>query len=196
MGLAFGAASVLAALALAVLGADQKGIDVALQATARLSFLFFWPAYAGAALAALFGRVFQPVKRCGRELGLAFASALCVHLGLVAWRCHIGATPATSTFIVFGAAVVATYGLALLSIKPLQQAVGHRGWWLLRTVGLNYIAYAFAIDFLNNPLHGDVAHTVAYLPFATLAIVGPVLRLVALALQTGHAWSHSRYRTS
>src|SRR6516162_2450516 len=36
---------------------------VALQATARLSFVLFWPAYAAAALAALFGPRFQPLRR-------------------------------------------------------------------------------------------------------------------------------------
>ena len=195
MGLAFGATSALAALTLAILGADQKGIDAALQATARLAFLFFWPAYAGGALTALSGLVFQPMKRYKRELGLAFASALSAHLGLVAWLCQINAMPATSTFTVFRPAAAATYRLALLSSKPLQQAVGPRSWWLLRTVGLHYIAFAFAKDFLNNPFHGGVEHTVAYVSFAILAIAGPVLRLAAFALHTGHAWRHSHYRT-
>ena len=195
MGLAFGAASVSAALVLAALGADRNGIDAALQVTARLSFLFFWPAYAGGAMTALFGPVFQPMKRYGRELGLAFASALFVHLGLVAWRCLIDTPPATSVFIVFGPAVIATYGLMLLSIRPLQQAIGHRGWWLSRIVGLNYIAYAFAQDFFRNPFHGGAKHMLAYGPFATLAIAGPVLRFAAWALQTKHARRHLGLRT-
>jgi hypothetical protein len=42
--------------------------------TVRFSFLLFWPAYAGSALWALFGQTFLPLKRRGREFGLAFAS--------------------------------------------------------------------------------------------------------------------------
>ena len=59
---AFCAALALAAAVLAALGAGERGTHVALQATARLSFVLFWPAYAAAALAALFGPRFSP---CG-----------------------------------------------------------------------------------------------------------------------------------
>jgi hypothetical protein len=58
------------------------GTQVALQATARLSFVLFWPAYSAAALAALFGPSFQPLRRRVREFGLAFAAAHLVHLEL------------------------------------------------------------------------------------------------------------------
>lgn len=194
MGSAFATALGLTAVVLAVLGADHRGIAIALQVTARLSFLLFWPAYAGSAMVALFGPMFQPLKRYGRELGLAFASALFVHLGLVAWLCQTGATPAASTFMIFVPAVVLAYSLTLLSIERLQQAVGRKGWSLLRTVGLNYIAFAFARDFLSDPFHADIKHVVAYLPFATLAIAGPILCLAAFALRTGHVWRLSFHR--
>ena len=84
------AALTLAASVTIALGAKQSGIDAALAATARLMFLLFWPAYSGGALVALFGAVFQPLKQHAREFGLAFASALLVHLGLVAVLCLIG----------------------------------------------------------------------------------------------------------
>ena len=48
---AFCAALALAAAVLAALGAGERGTHVALQATARLSFVLFWPAYAAAARA-------------------------------------------------------------------------------------------------------------------------------------------------
>ena len=69
MGSAFGAALVLAAVVLAVLGAGERGTNAALAATARLSFLLFWAAYAGGALTALFGATFQPLKQRAREFG-------------------------------------------------------------------------------------------------------------------------------
>jgi len=49
-------------------------LGVALRATARWSFLLFWLAYAGGALATLFGPKFQALARRGRDFGLSFAS--------------------------------------------------------------------------------------------------------------------------
>src|ERR1700723_1753124 len=53
--------------------------------TARWSFLFFWLSYAGGAMAILFGPAFAGLARQARALGLAFATALQVHIGLVVW---------------------------------------------------------------------------------------------------------------
>lgn len=167
----------LAGAVFVVFGAGERGIHAALQATARLSFLFFWPAYAGAALADLFGPMFQPLKRKGRELGLAFAAALVVHLALVACLSYIGATPPLGTFIFFGVAAIFTYLLALFSVARFRRALGTRGWCLLRNVGLNYIAFAFAVDFLRGPLFDSLTHLAAYLPFALFSILGPIFRL-------------------
>jgi hypothetical protein len=77
IGSAFCAALALTGLVLAALGPGERGTHVALQATARLSFLLFWPAYAGGALTALFGTTFQPLKQRAREFGLACFSASC-----------------------------------------------------------------------------------------------------------------------
>ena len=54
-GSGLGAAFFLAAVVLAA-----EGNDAALAATARLSFLLFWAAYAGSALTALAARCFSP----------------------------------------------------------------------------------------------------------------------------------------
>ena len=83
---------------LASFGDEQRGVSIALQATARLAFLFFWPAYVGGALTFLFGDLFLPIRRHARELGLAFAAALLVHLGLVVRLCAIGSPPSRETF--------------------------------------------------------------------------------------------------
>src|ERR1700733_7803317 len=143
MASAFCAAFGLAAVVLAAFGTEERGTDVALQVTARLSFLLFWPAYAAGAMTVLFGPAFEPLKRRAGEFGLAFASAHLVHLALVAWLTHIGAPPPLGTFVIFGVAVFWTYLLALFSITRLQQTLGSWGWWCLRVIGLNYIAYAF-----------------------------------------------------
>jgi hypothetical protein len=177
--LALCASLCLAVLVLVALGPGERGTDVALQLTARLSFLLFWPAYAGGALTALFGPAFQPLKQHSREFGLAFASAFLVHIGLVAWLCYMGFAPARGVFIFFGIAVLCTYLLALFSVGRLQQELGRRGWWLLRTAALNYIAYAFFVDFWKPPFFSSLNHLLGYSTFAMLSLVGPLLRVAA-----------------
>ena len=78
--------------------------------------------------------------------------------------------------------------LALFSIGNLQQVLGRRWWWLLRTLGMNYIAYAFFTDFINNPLDVSIKHLVSYLPFVILVVAGPFLRLAAWTLQMKDRW--------
>ena len=175
MGIAFGASLALTAAVLAAFGADEEGTRHALQITARFSFLFFWPAYAGSALYAVLGDTFSPLKQRGREFGLAFAAAHIPHVGLVAWLVYIGAAPTYGTFVFFGIAVVFTYLLALFSVASLRQALGPIGWWLLRNIGLNYIMYAFAVDFFRYREIGKAMFWIGYLPFDVLVIAGVAL---------------------
>jgi hypothetical protein len=144
MGSAFCAALGLAGLVLAAPGRGERGTGLALQATARLSFLLFWPAYTADASTALFGLAFEPLKRLAREFGLAFASTHLVRLALVAWLTKIGAAPPLGTLVVFKVAVLWTYLLALFSIARLQQTLGPWGWWCLCMIGHNVIAYAIS----------------------------------------------------
>jgi hypothetical protein len=169
----------LVVVVLVCLGVGERGTDVALQLTARLSFLLFWLAYTGGPLTVLFGSTFLPLKRYAREFGLAFAFAHLSHVGLVIWLCWIGAAPSLSTFVFFGIALIFTYALAFFSIGRLQWMLGARSWWLLRTIGLNYIALAFAKDFTKDPLGGGLTHVAEYLPFVVLAVVALFLRLFA-----------------
>ena len=187
MGCAFCAALGLAGVVLVALGPGERGTIVALQATARLSFLLFWPAYAGGALTTLFGPAFKGLKQRAREFGLAFASAHLVHLTLVAWLTHIGAAPPLGAFVFFGIAVLWTYLLALFSIGHLQRILGSKGWWLLRVIGLNYIAYAFAVDFFSASPVVSLKYLIGYLPFSVLSAVGPMLCLAAFTQRTAQA---------
>jgi hypothetical protein len=178
---ALGASLAVAGLVLATLGPGERGTHVALQSTARLSFVLFWLAYTGGALATLFGQAFKPLKHRAREFGLAFASAHLVHIALVVWLVYIGAAPSLGSFVFFGIAALWTYLLALASIPRLQQALGFAGWWLLRVVGLNYIAYAFAADFSRYPQFSGIKYLIGYLPFTVLSLAGPILCLAAFA---------------
>ena len=179
MAAAFCASFGLAASIVAFFGI-RKGVDVALFATARLAFLIFWPAYVGGALTSLFGSVFSPIREHARELGLAFAGALLVHLGLVVCRCVIGPAPDVRTFAIFGVAAGFTYLLALLSVRRLRRVLPQKLWLPIRIVAMNYIAFAFLYDFAIFPLD-DLRAVVKYLPFAALATVGPMLKLAGWA---------------
>jgi hypothetical protein len=174
-----GANLFLAAIIFAARGADVHGTETALRVTARVAFLWFWVAYTGGALAILFGAAFLPLKRRGREFGLAFAAALLVHLSLVTWLCWIGAAPKIGVFIFFGTAAVFTFLLALFSFGNLHAALDPKLWWLLRTIGMNFILYAFFTDFMQDPLRGGIKHVVEYLPFVMMAAAAPLLRLAA-----------------
>ncbi len=178
---AFAAAAVLAAIVLAVFGAGKLGTVVALQISARFSFLIFWLAYAGGGLVELLGPAAQPLQRHGRDFGLAFAAAHLVHVALVVWLCWIGGTPAMEVFKFFLPPLATVYILALFSIGSLQQMLGHTLWRVLRTVGMTYIAYAFAADFVSAPLGGDTKHIIMYSSFAVLSVIGPVLHAISFA---------------
>ena len=180
------AASFAVALAIVIISRLGLGpgdrVAAALRATARWSFLLFWLAYAGSALATVFGQRFQALARHGRDFGLAFASAHLAHLGVVAWI-YYGSLeqPFTQfTIIFFGIAAIWTYVLVILSIKRLSARLNPRVWRTVRTLGVEYIALAFLADFAKNPFQDGLASLLAYLPFQLLAVAGPLLRLAAL----------------
>jgi hypothetical protein len=173
MAAAFGANLALAAIIIASYGSESHGTTLALQATARVTFLWFIAAYAGGALSTLFYPRFQSLKRFGRELGLAFAAALLVHLSLVGWLCWIGKAPDIGVFEFFGPVVALTYILAFFSFGNLHTVLGPRLWRLFRLIGMNIILFAFLRDFIRHPLHPS------YLLFVAMSVVAPALRLAA-----------------
>jgi hypothetical protein len=180
-GAAFGMALAMTLLILIAKGTGETQIHLALRATARWSFLLFWLAYAGSALARLFGPRFRALADHGREFGLAFASAHLVHVGLLVWLYQIAVRPPLSeaAFIFFGVGLFWVYLLALLSIRRLSGLLNPVLWRVVRTVGVEYIALAFLYDFAKNPFRGGLGTLVAYLPFLTLSVAGAALRLIA-----------------
>ena len=176
MSTSFAVALGLAVVVLMAMGADEKGTVTALRITARWSFLLFWLAYAGRAIAALSG---IPLGQRVREFGLSFASAHLVHLGLIAWLCWIGHAPSVSTFTFFGIAIFCTYCLALCSLATVRRAVGSVGWWIINNVGMNYILIAFAKDFLATPSKINTRYVIGYAPFVIMVILAPLLRILA-----------------
>jgi hypothetical protein len=175
-------ALVIAFIAGAAAPAHEK-LGMALRATARWSFVLFWLASAAGALASLCGSTFQPLARRGRDLGLAFASAHLVHVGLVAWLYHISVAPLLprSQVIFFGMGVFWTYLLAALSFMHLPARVDPRLGRGLRMFGVEYIALIFIFDFAQRTFQDGIANLLLYLPFLALAVAGPLLRLAAAA---------------
>jgi hypothetical protein len=174
------AASAIAALWL--FGAGERGTVAALRITARWSFLLFLPAYCGSALASLFGSRFAELARRSRDFGLSFASAQLVHVGLVLWLIYL-APKANGAMAFFWVGIFCTYLLALLSFPQLHDALGRRAWSTVQTVALDYIALAFAADFILGPLQADGVdkYPLSYVPFALLLIGGAALRVAANA---------------
>jgi hypothetical protein len=176
----FLAAVAITAVALLLRGADNKSTRLALELTARFSFVLFWLAYAGGAVAALF-RIDALAGR-GREFGLAFAAAHLVHVGLVIWLgILMGRVPLSGGLLLFFlAGLFFTYLLAFLSFGGAK-ALGPL-WRPLRFVGMNYILIAFARDFVLPVIHPkptqyNAAHVLAYAPFAAACILAPLLVL-------------------
>jgi hypothetical protein len=181
MGAAIGVAlAIVLVIRLSVPLHDQAGM--ALRATARWSFCLFWLASTGGALAVLFGTRFQAVARRARDFGLAFASAHLVHLGLVAFLLYRSTTPFPRfPLVLFSVGVFWVYLLALLSFKPASDRLQPRTARLIRIVGVEYIAFIFLYDFVNDSRHGGVGHFLFYLPLIVLGAAGPLLRLAAAA---------------
>ena len=197
MGAAFCAALFVAVVVLAAFGAGKAGTGVALRATARLSFLLFWPAYAGGAMAALFGPRFGIFARNGRKFGLAFASAQLPHLGLVVWIGWISHRPVVEAAMPFFAVgIVWTYVLALSSLERVSNALSASLWRVLRTVGLEYIALVFFADFVIGPIQHGGRRPIEYVPFAILLIVGSLLRIAALVRHTALGSGARLFRSS
>jgi hypothetical protein len=92
-------------------------------------------------MAKVFGPRFDGWGRRGRDLGLSFASAHLVHVGLVLWLFHISAEPPLGggALIFFSAGLFCTYLLALFSLPRLREALGPRLWQIPRTIALEYI---------------------------------------------------------
>jgi hypothetical protein len=88
----------------------------------------------------------------------------------------------------FGVAVIFTYLLAALSFGAWSKAMNRPVMKLIVLLGLNYILLAFASDFLRGTINalgpeGSRRAMAEYLPFATLCVAAPLLRILAARSQ-------------
>jgi hypothetical protein len=180
---ALGGALVLAVAILAAYGTGPDGIGQAVRYTARWSFLFFWLSYTGGAMATLFGPAFAGLARQARALGLAFATALQVHIGLVVWLgVVIGQIPLQGGELWFF--LVALFFTDLLVLVSFGIGIRNLGrlWRPLLFVGTTYILIAFGRDFVPGALDQKTQYwlyAAEYVPFALLSVIAIPLRLAA-----------------
>ena len=172
----------LAATVLAIFGSAERGTAIALRLTARWSFLLFWLAYIGSAMARLFGPRLAGLARRGRAFGLAFASAQVVHLSLVLWLFYL-APGSNGGMVFFWVGILCTYLLALFSLPRLRDALSPQLWRICSTIAMEYIALVFAADFILSPLQANVHgnYPLSYLPFALMLVGGVALRVASFA---------------
>jgi hypothetical protein len=139
-------------------------------------------------MARLFGPRFAGLARRGRDFGLSFAAAQVIHVGLVIWLFYL-APGSNGGMVFFWVGILCTYLLALISLPRIRDSVGPRLWPTLRTAATEYIALAFAADFILGPLQTNKlgTHPLTYLPFALLLLGGGGLRVTAYVRQQLHA---------
>jgi hypothetical protein len=138
-------------------------------------------------MAILFGPAFAGLARQARALGLAFATAHLVHMGLVVWLgVVIGQIPLQGGSLwFFLVALFFTYLLALLSFGIGMRNLG-RLWRPLLFLGTTYILIAFGGDFVLGALAQKTQHwlyAAEYVPFALLSLIAIPLRLAAFLRQ-------------
>jgi hypothetical protein len=185
--LAFAVALLIAGVSLTVRGFAEEGTLLGLKLTARWSYLWFWAAYTAGAWATLLGPRLRPVAARAREFGLAFAAAHLAHVALVAWLYRIAVhPPGVRTLEFFGVAVLFTYLLALLSFRRLAAWLTPRAVSVIRTVGVEYIALAFLVDFAQQPVGLTLQYALRYGVFMALVLLGYAVRLTALARRYMH----------
>ena len=185
---AFAGALALAVAVLAGCGTGPDGLRLGLRITARWSFPFFWLSYAGGAMAILFGPVFAGLARQARALGLAFATALLVHIGFVVWLgVVIDQIPLQGG--VLGFFLVALFFACLLVLLSFGIGIRRLGplWRPLLVLGTTYILIAFGRDFVLGELAQNTQHywlyAAEYVPFALLSLIAIPLRLAAFLRQ-------------
>jgi len=61
-------------------------------------------------------------------------------------------------------------------------------WWALRTLGMDYIALAFLLDFLNSPF-SSLLHLIGYLPFVAVGLVAALIRIAAYTKKAHRKWT-------
>lgn len=163
-------------------GPGADGFQAAARLTARWSFLWFIVVWSASALARLWPGGWRSWLLFNRRgFGLAFASAHLIHAGFFLTAIlGFGVETSLKTIIGGGLGYVFVILLAITSNDYWVRALTPRGWKLLHTIGVNYIAIIFLVSYLGR------LETNPPLAYATLSALA-----LAFALRIA-AWLKAR----
>ena len=186
------AVSVVVAMGeIAVVGNLDHGLPAAVAAVARVAFIPFWLSYTGGAWVALGVRRLAFARDHAREFGLAFATAIAIHVGLICWQTMRGQPPAPMTVVIFGTAALLTFLLSAASLPALYERLPRVALAGFRTLATTYVALVYLLDFAIPPHPTRLHYWVAYAAFAALDGIGLAARAVVLLLGVLRPWRRS-----
>ena len=145
----------------------------------------------------LVARPLQQILRSGwtakllrnrRQLGVALAAAMTVHLGLLAYR--FGSQPELTypilNLIIGGGAYLVMYLMLITSFNGPTRALGPRRWKLLHRIGMLYMALIFCV-----PRSIEHAMTWDYWKFGIPFVIALIVRITAWQLSRRRGTRHS-----
>jgi DMSO/TMAO reductase YedYZ heme-binding membrane subunit len=153
-----GAASTLGAVLLSA-GTDVDGWRIASRLTARFSLFLFLAAFLARPLEQIFRNgATRLLLRDRRGVGLAFAGAHTVHLGVFLTYFALGGVVPPAVVVVLGGFAYVLIGLMAATSNDWSVArLGSKNWRRLHTFGLYYVWLIFALTYLSRIGRGPVS---------------------------------------
>jgi DMSO/TMAO reductase YedYZ heme-binding membrane subunit len=152
------------------------GWAAATRLTARVSALFFLPAFAASALAQFWrSEATAWLLRERRGLGLGFCASHTVHLLAVIGRSITGDAPSPVAIVGGGLAYLCVFAMALTSDDRAVRRIGPKRWRQLHLFGMHYLWAIFTLSYLGRVVRQDVPMEHALL--FTLMVYAMLLRL-------------------
>ncbi len=172
--------------ALVVGGTGDESIRLPVRATAQLAFVLYLIILVARPLQQLLRKPWTAALLRGRRLvGVAFAAAMTVHLGLLAYR--FGSQPELTyplfSLLFGGTAYLLFYLMLVTSFDTPKRALGPRKWKLLHRTGLVWAALIFGL-----PRSVEALSDPDYLKFGIPFALALAIRITA--------WQQSRRRDS
>lgn len=175
---AVGAVALLLTLDFLRTGGGEVFLSVAIQHTARVSFVFFLLAFTASSLVERWPNAWTRWQRSNRRyLGVTFAVLHLVHAGFIAAQARAtagGSIDERSVFDLVAGSLGYLFVLAMLvtSTDTTARMIGRRAWTWLHTTGAWVIAIVFFVTYL-----GRAGQDLAFLPQVVALAIAFVLRI-------------------
>jgi DMSO/TMAO reductase YedYZ heme-binding membrane subunit len=172
-------------IAVSTCGTDEEGLRALTRITARVSFLLFLAPYSASSVRRLFpSPATRWMLRNRRALGLSFFVAHMLH-GLAIWMLALLLGDAFEahpiTVLAGGMAYLLLVAMALTSTDRTAAWLGARRWNALHRIGMHWLWFIFAYDWVVLSLSSP-----GYLPLAALSFGALGLRIAARRARTGN----------